>query len=102
MLFRSVGTARAYSSTSFAGYTEGVGTLRSTDHKRPEMHVVTTHTRMRSPADSLAEAQTLPTQKQAGWSGSAQEVNVAAPLLNQAQGVLRTTDIDGATWVVSR
>ena len=39
------------------------------------------------------------THSQAGWSGSASGADLAAPLLMQTGG-LRTTDIDGATWVV--
>jgi DNA (cytosine-5)-methyltransferase 1 len=35
-----VPVAEAYSRTSFAGYTAGIGTLATTDHKRPDMHVV--------------------------------------------------------------
>jgi DNA (cytosine-5)-methyltransferase 1 len=39
--------AEAYSRTSFAGYTAGIGTLATTDHKRPDMHVVPNCTSVR-------------------------------------------------------
>jgi DNA (cytosine-5)-methyltransferase 1 len=34
------------------------------------------------------------------WCGSAQQDDVSAPLLNPSKGGFRSTDIDGATWVV--
>jgi len=34
------------------------------------------------------------------WAGSAQQADIAAPLLNPSKGGQRTTDIDGGTWVV--
>lgn len=59
-----------------------------------------THTPAHSPEGSVVEAQTSRTQQQAGWSGSCQESDMAAPLL-ASKGGLKTTDIDGATWVVT-
>ena len=65
------------------------------------MHVVTTHTNALT-CGLASGGPTLHTPKQAGWSGSAQEQDIAAPLLNPAKGGMRTTDIDGATWVIQK
>jgi hypothetical protein len=35
------------------------------------------------------------------WAGSAQRADQAAPLLHGGEGI-RTTDIDGATWVIEQ
>jgi site-specific DNA-cytosine methylase len=42
-----ISIAEAYSRTSFAGYTAGIGTLATIDHKRPDMHVVPNYTSVR-------------------------------------------------------
>lgn len=61
--------------------------------------VVPTHTHTHSQQDSVAVGPISHTQQPAGWSGSAQETGIAAPLMT-SRGGIRTTDIDGATWVV--
>lgn len=47
------------------------------------------------------EAPITRTPLPAGWSGSAQDPNLAAPLMT-SRGGMKTTDIDGATWVVTQ
>lgn len=89
-----------YGQTQFAGYTEGINTLAATTYKRANDNIVVpTHTHTHSQQDSVAVAQTSHTQQPAGWSGSAQEAGIAAPLMT-SRGGIKTTDIDGATWVV--
>jgi DNA (cytosine-5)-methyltransferase 1 len=59
-----------------------------------------THTPCRlSPEDSVVAGQTQHTPAPVGWSANGP--GVAAPLL-VSKGGLRTTDIDGATWVVEQ
>jgi DNA (cytosine-5)-methyltransferase 1 len=57
--------------------------------------LVVTHTHTPSPVDLVPVAPIWRTPKQVGLSAS--DENLAAPLLSG----LRTTDIDGATWVVT-
>jgi len=60
--------------------------------------VPATHTQTLSLAASVPVAPIWRTPKQVGLSAS--EENLAAPLLS-SRGGLKTTDIDGATWVVT-
>ena len=122
---RGLASGSVYGQSGFARYTEGVTPLRATDHKRPEDNIVIgslqsrmskgpnaegaadghlvvtthTHTQPLSRQDLLVAGLTPHTPAPVGWSAT--EKDIAAPLL-VSQGGLRTTDVDGATWVVEQ
>ena len=65
----------------------------------PEAESSHTHTQPPSRQDLLVAGLTPHTPAPVGWSAT--EKDIAAPLL-ASQGGLRTTDVDGATWVVEQ